>query len=93
MIVLPVDHQERMLQLVIVMPDSSITITLVSLVLITVPLVTTETNVLPVNQEDKEKNVNVQNNTMMPVKLNVLNVTEFVMVVMNKTDVPPVNLT
>lgn len=71
--VLNVSHLELLLQLVHVLMDLMITVTLVLLVPITVPPVTTEKPVKLVQSEDKwlVTNVNVSMVSMILVKLNV----------------------
>jgi hypothetical protein len=70
--VLNVFHQEPVLQNVDVQMDSSIMETLVLVVIITVPLVKTETNVsLALISEPVPQLVNVHPDTMTQVKLNV----------------------
>jgi hypothetical protein len=90
MIVPLVDHQEPVLQTVNAQMVSSITETPVLLVLITVLLVTTETNVSPVKKEESVPNVLAQMVSTILVKNNVPLVKTLVPNVTETTDVPPV---
>jgi hypothetical protein len=90
--VLNVIHQESVSHTVLAQMDSMITVTLVLVVLITVPLVITENLVYLVTTSEKMPQlVNVHPDIMTLVKLNVTYVKPNVKLVIETTSVPLVS--